>query len=172
MAYIDLTIDVTGDRNILRNLESMPAQVRAILIDKMEPLVEGLAAQVSSNIATRLKRKTGRLEESVLFDVQQGDGGSVIAKVWIDSRTAPHAKAQEQGAVIPPHMIYPKMARVLSWMGSGGERQFAERVSHPGAVLAPQWFMRDAYRQYGPRFSTAIKKAVVEGIRERMRSGS
>lgn len=173
MAYIDLSFEVsTNERNLIRNLETMPDQVREILSAKMRPLAQEMAAAVEDNIIERLNRKTGKLENAVLYEVTDGSSG-VLARVWVDQARAPYAKAQEQGATIPPHMIYPKASKVLSFTSSKtGERIVTKRVAHPGAVLAPTWFMRDAYRQFGPRFTTAIKKAVVEGIRARMRSGS
>jgi len=171
MAAIDLYVSVSGDRNILRNLDRMPVQIQEIVAKKMDKLAYDLADQVHANIAARLQRKTGQLENAVGYEVINSDG-RVMARVFVDGTKAPYAAAQEGGATIPPHMIYPKNARVLSWMTPMGERAFAMRVSHPGAVLAPQHFLRDAYRQRGPKISREIKKAIVDSIRQRMRNGS
>lgn len=42
-----------------------------------------------------------------------------------------------------PHMIYPKRATVLSWIGYDGTRVFARWVNHPGSKPYP--FMHHAY---------------------------
>lgn len=171
MAAVDLYVSISGDRNIIRNLDLMPVQIQEIVSKKMESLAYDVADEVHANIAARLQRKTGKLENAVGYEVITSDG-KVMARVFVDGTKAPYAAAQEGGATIPPHMIYPKNARALSWITPMGERAFAMRVSHPGAVLAPQHFLRDAYRKMGPKVSREIKKAVVEGIRQRMRNPS
>lgn len=168
MSAIDLYVNLRGESNLLRNLELLPKEVQDAVRQKMDDLAFDLADEVHSNIMTRLQRKTGRLLNAVDYEVTTDDG-KIQARVYVDGTKAPHAAAQENGAVIPPHMIYPKAARALSFMNTAGQRIVTQRVSHPGAVLAPQHFLRDAYRVKGPAIARQLKKSIVDGIKSRMR---
>lgn len=164
-----LSVELIGERALTRNLEQMPDAVRAILLDKVRMWTEDLYQKVEDNIIDRLNQKTGRLLEGLDMEVTT-EGVRVEGRVFISG--VPYAKAQEDGAVTPPHMIYPRNAKVLAFIAATGDKVFATRVFHPGAVIPAKNFMKDAYREMGPQISRGIKNAVVQGIREKMRSGS
>lgn len=171
MSAIDLYVNIRGENNLLRNLELLPKEIQDRLRGTMDELAFDLADDVYANIMSRLQRKTGRLLSAVDYSVQVEEG-KVTARVYVDSSKAPHAAAQENGAVIPAHMIYPKSGRALSFLMRSGQRIVTERVSHPGAVLQPQHFLRDAYKDNSAKISRRLKKTIVDGIKARMRSGS
>lgn len=163
-----LSLEILGHREALRNLEYMPDTVRAILLRKTGDWIEELEGRVIDNILSRLnKNSSGKLAGAVQSEVRQ-QGSRIEGEVWIEG--IPYAKAQEQGASIPAHIIEPKNAKVLAFIGATGDKVFALRVFHPGAAIPPTFFMKDAYREMGPLISKGIKKAIVEGIRAKMRS--
>lgn len=172
-----LQLTVLGDRNLIRNLEQMPDTVRAILLEKTRALTEDMAEKVRQNIESRLnktnKPKTYSGSSTHLKDAVQvritEDGVRVDGQVYISG--VPYARAQEEGAAIPPHMIYPRNGKLLAFMAATGDKVFATRVFHPGGMIPPTWFMKDAYREMGPRISRDVKNAVVQGIRASMRAG-
>jgi len=168
MADDFLSVEVIGERALTRNIDQMPEVVRTILAVKVKDWTHRLAEAVRSNIESRLSQKSGKLlrgvQEEVIVGRDRVEGRVFIAGV-------PHAQAQERGAVIPPHIIRPRNAKVLAFFAATGDKVIASRVFHPGGQIPPHYFMKDAYREMGPEISRGIKKAVVEGILARMRQG-
>jgi hypothetical protein len=144
----------------------MPDIVRAILLEKTKFWAQKIADRVEDNIQSRLKSKSGRLAKGVKVELTT-EGLKVNGRVFIQG--APHALAQEEGAIVPPHMIFPKSGRTLAFIGATGDKVFATKVSHPGGTIPGQHFMKDAYREFGPKISRDMKKGIVEGIRAKMR---
>ena len=165
-----LYAEVVGDRNALRNLDLMPDTVRAVLLAKVERNVEKLKDAVEDQLAK--DSKSGKLLSAVRTEVINNKPGKVEGRVYIDETVAPYARAQDKGATIPPHMIFPKNGKLLAFMGATGDKVFATRVFHPGGVIPPKNFMANARRTLGGAFSRDIKRAIVEGIRQNMRAQS
>lgn len=163
-----LSAEVIGDRNVLRNLDKMPEVVRAILVEKTVSNVEALKKAVEGEIGGFTK--SGKLLSAVRSEMIETPG-KVEGRVYIDESVAPYARAQDQGADIPAHIIRPKDAKVLAFMGATGDKVFATRVFHPGATLAPKNFMANARRGLASKFSKDVKNAVVQGLRANMREG-
>jgi hypothetical protein len=161
-----LYLEVLGERNLLRNLDQMPDVVREILVVKVTQWTKQLEQDVADNIHSRLKEKTGKLIGGLDSEVID-EGKRIEGRVFIHG--VPHAKVQEEGGVTGPHMIYPDKAKILAFYGSTGRKVFARRVSHPGGHIPAAHFMKDAYRARGPEISRGIKKAVIDGIRAKMR---
>lgn len=169
MAQTDfLSVDVLGERNLLRNLDQLPDTVRAILLDKVRVWTNKMADEVRDNIRSRLGG-SGKLAQAVQVELIN-DGLKVEGRVYIAGM--PGARAQERGATIPPHIIRPRNGKVLAFMAASGQKMFATRVFHPGGVIPGTHFMKDAYRTQGPEISRGIKNAVVQGIRAKMRASA
>lgn len=166
---MDFHVDVIGDRNALRNIDQLPDTVRVILLEKTRVWVTTLQGKVEDNILDRLEQKSGRLLAGVRSEVVE-DGIRIEGRVFIEG--VPYARAQEDGASIPPHIIRPRNAKVLAFMAATGEKVFARHVFHPGATLQPKNFAKDAYREMGAEISKGIKNAIVQGIRQKMRAAS
>lgn len=166
---MDLHVDIIGDRNALRNVDQLPDTVREIMLDKVKRWTGELRDLVEQNILDRLDQKTGKLLGGLDSEVIE-DGNRVEGRVFIDG--VPYARALEDGASIPAHIIRPRNAKLLAFYAASGDKVFATRVFHPGATLRPFNFAKDAYREKGAEISRGIKKAIVEGIRAKMRSSS
>jgi hypothetical protein len=166
MADDFLYLEVIGDRNVIRNLETMPDTVRVILAAKAEAWVDKLKDKVIDNIHDRFVGGTGKLAGAV-ESVVVNNGYEVEGRVFIAG--IPYAKIQEEGGVTQPHLILPVNAKVLAFMAATGDKVMATKVMHPGSRITGKHYMKDAYREMGPEISRGIKKAVVDGIRQKMR---
>jgi hypothetical protein len=173
-----LSIEVLGERNLLRNLEYMPDTVRVILVAKTRQIVEAVAQSVEDNIRRRLNKtdkikafsgSSKHLADSVEFEVNE-ETNRVEGRVYISG--IPYARIQEDGGVTPAHIIRPKNAKILAFMGYTGEKVFATRVMHPGGQIAGVHYMKDARREHAVTIARDVKNAVVQGIRQNMRASS
>lgn len=165
-----LFAEVVGDRNALRNLDHMPDTVRAVLLEKTESNVRKLKEAVEDEIAK--DSKSGKLLSAVRMEVINSGTGPVEGRVFIDETVAPYGRIQDKGGTTPPHMIFPKNAKILAFMGATGDKVFARHVFHPGGQIPPKNFMANARRGLAGAFSRDIKKSIVEGIRQSMRAQS
>lgn len=163
-------VDLIGDRTLTRNLDRFPDTVREVLAAKMNPIAHKVEQDVRNNILSRLSERSGNLLKALKSEVYD-DGTTVVARVYIDEDKAPYAQGLEEGFTTQPHMIYPREAKVLAFIGATGDKVFASRVFHPGATVEGRHFFKDAYRENGPKISRDIKTAVVQGIRQNMRAG-
>lgn len=163
-----LSVEVVGDRVLLRNLFQLPDVVRQILGPKVEEWTEKTAEAVRENIEHKLSEKTGKLLAGVKTEVTQSKT-KINGRVYISAADVPYAEAQEEGVVTPPHMIFPSKAKVLAFVGRTGDKVFAAYVLHPGGQIPAHHFMKEAYQKMAPEISKGIKKAVIDGIRAKMR---
>lgn len=163
-----LFVDLTGDRKLLRDIDAIPDIVRDVLKEKIEYWTQLMQEQVIQNIQERLKAKTGDLENSVRMEIVE-DGLRVDGHVYIQG--VPHAAYQEKGAIIPPHEILPRNAKVLAFIAATGDKVFAARVFHPGGVILPKYFMRDAYRFVSPKITRGLRYYIVEKFNRRRKGG-
>lgn len=158
-----LFVNVFGDRKALRNLEEMPDVVRAILVEKLKYWTELLRDTVVEYIQARLKQVTGRLAGDVELEFVE-DGLRIDGRVYIAGN--PYARAQEKGAVVPAHIILPHN-KVLVFMAASGDKIFSSRVFHPGGVIPPTHFMRDAYRFVSPQVTKGLRQSILKGLKSR-----
>lgn len=163
-----LSVELLKHRKLLQDLDAIPDDIRAILRDKMSRWVQELSDLVSSNIADRLNRVSGQLEDAVDWEFSD-DGLVVEGHVFIHG--VPYARAQEEGASIPAHMIYPRNAKILAFMAATGDKVFATRVFHPGGVIPPNYFMRDAYRELSPKITNRLYDNITRKLKKRFASG-
>lgn len=170
-----LSVNLTGDRKLLRNFEGLPDVTREVLRQKIRQWTEMMRDAVVQNIIDRLS-KTDRsksysgsarhLRDSVEMEITD-DGIRVNGRVYIAGM--PYAQAQESGAQTPPHVILPRNAKVLAFYAATGHKVFAARVFHPGATIPPSWFMRDAYRKISPKITDGLYYYVVRKMRDQLR---
>lgn len=163
-----LSVELLKERKLLQDIDAIPDDIRAILRDKMSRWTQDLASLVSSNIADRLNRVSGRLEDSV--DWEFSDEGLVVeGHVFIHG--VPYARAQESGAQVPAHVILPRNGKVLAFMAASGDKVFATRVLHPGGVIPPKYFMRDAYREMSPKITSRLYDNITRKLKRRFGNG-
>lgn len=164
-----LTVKLLGDRKLLRDIEAIPDDIRLVVNEKIKAWTAQMRDLVVSNIVQRLNRKSGKLEDNVDMEITQ-EGLRIEGHVFIHG--VPHARAQERGASIPPHIIRPKNAKVLAFMAASGHKMFALHVMHPGASVPAANFMKDAYREMSPKITGGLYYQIVRKVRNRlMRSG-
>ena len=90
---------------------------------------------------TSVGASSGSNQRIGAYKVENLDGEIDGAQFGVIQATMPYASFVENGT--RPHMIFPKRATVLSWIGYDGGRVFARFVRHPGTRPFP--FMSFAY---------------------------
>lgn len=165
MANDFLMVNLLNNRKLLRDIESIPSIVQELLREKIKAWTEELKEVVLDNIRSKLKSKSGKLEDAVDIGFTE-DGLRLEGHVFIAG--VPYAQAQEKGAIIRPHWIFPVNAKTLAFYAASGDKVFAARVWHPGGIIPPHYFMRDAYRYMSPRITRRLRYYIVERIRNRM----
>lgn len=165
---LDYGINIAGERNLTRNLDQMPGIVREILREKMEIVADMMLGDLIADVeAKNIGESTGELAASAEAYVTE-TGNSIQLIVGFNG-SVDYARIQDKGGVIPAHIIYPREAKVLRWIGPDGKRRFARRVFHPGGVIPAKNYLKDLKREYAPRIAREIKVGIVQGLRARMR---
>lgn len=164
-----LSVELFGQRKLLQDIEAIPDDIRSILRAKFEEWVYKLRDLVESNIAERLHRVTGKLDESVEVEFVN-EGLKINGRVFIAG--VPYARIQEEGGTTPQHIIHPRNGKVLAFMAATGDKVFATRVFHPGGVIAPKHFMRDAYREISPKITDGLYYYLVRKLKARLKGNS
>jgi len=159
---------LTGDRELVTHFDAMPGAVRQALQVKVTSLALRLEALVKTGKLDGqvLKRRTGALARSI-HNVVTVSESSVIGKVY-SAGDVKYARIHEYGGTTPPHIIEPKKAAVLAFMGPGG-MVFAKRVNHPGSKMPERSFLRSALHDMSVTISTEMKSAVVNAVREQVK---
>ena len=100
--------------------------------------------------------RTGRYRRSIHFFIS---GGPDSPSATIGTNVS-YAQSLEYGAA--PHVIVPKNASVLSWVGSDGTRRFAKSVNHPGnrAYAPGRTSLAEAIPSITARMRAAVAKAI------------
>jgi hypothetical protein len=116
---------------------------------RMKLFLEGVANDLSNELARAVPVDTGALKNSIHYEVLPD--GQILIKML------EYAKHVEYGTA--PHIIRPVNAKALSWKPRGGERVFAQVVHHPGTD--PQPFIRNTFR-------TKLRKILGENARRHL----
>ena len=90
--------------------------------------IKGRGEDASIETATHpLLNKTGSLRDSIVWQ-ETSDGGVEI------SSSLPYARIHQQGGKTKPHVIRPRLKKVLRF-ANGGTIYFAKGVNHPGSDI-------------------------------------
>jgi len=154
-------ISIVGDKELIARLDKMPTAIRQALELKVTSLALRLEKLVKTGKLNGqvLNRISGRLARSINNKVTV-TANSVFAKVF-SAGDVKYAAIHEYGGQTAPHIIEPKKAQALAFMGAGG-MVFAKKVNHPGSKMPQRSFMRSALRDMSTEISLGMKKAVVD----------
>lgn len=125
-----------------------------IWVDEVAPLGEML---LRAHAPVGQGRGAGRLRESITPRVERSPGQAMITYYT----TVPYARYVLEGT--RPHLIEPRNARVLRWLGPGGIGvRYATRVHHPGTRPNPFPHRALFPAQYAisHMFAEAVKKSL------------
>lgn len=160
-----ITVKLTGTESLITRLKKVPPSVFAALVAKTWALAINLQGYIRSNKLSGqvLNVISGDLRRSINIDVIE-EGQKVIGKVF-SSGDVKYAGIHEYGGTTRPHMIYPRKAEVLAFMGKSGDMVFAKSVSHPGSVMPERSFMRSSLAENAVAISEAYKLTVLEAAK-------
>jgi len=156
-----VTITVVGDKELSAKFESMPAAVHAALLQKVSGLVLKLEAYVKTRKLSGqvLNRKKGALIRSIGSKVEQAT--QAVWGIVFQSSDVPYGGIHEYGGTTSAHIIIPKKASVLAFIGKMGTKAFATKVNHPGSKMPERSYMRSSLREMSAEISMGLKETVV-----------
>lgn len=164
---MEFTVDLVGRNHLSGLFASLPAIAQLAMREQVEAYLDEGEELAIQYIEERTgPHSTGRWAASVKTRITN-EGERIAGIIYFDG--VPYGRIQDRGGQTPPHMIYPRRAKILAFMAASGQKVFARRVSHPGARIPAMNITRDVQRELGARMSRSIKKAIVNGIRENMR---
>lgn len=163
-----VNVTVVGDKELMARFREMPRAVNQALYAKVLALALKLEKHVKVNKlnGTVLNRITGALSRSIHNDVLR-DLGSVVGRVF-SSGDVKYAGIHEYGGKTSPHVIEPKKASVLAFLGKGGDMVFRRKVNHPGSKMPERSFLRSSLRDMSTEISLGMKEAVVNAVRKQV----
>lgn len=145
------TINIVGAPKFEATAERMAVMAGRAAVVQVEYLAEG-GEIVLRHLRQHAPAKTGAGRDS-LEARHQADGVHFWGLRYLGF--------QITGTV--PHMIYPRQASVLHWIGDGGEHHFARFVRHPGT--RPNDFRYPAVRAARPELEALALRLGHEVIR-------
>lgn len=156
-----VTITVVGDKELSAKFESMPAAVHAALLQKVSALTLKLEAFVKTRKLSGqvLNRKTGALIRSIGSKVEQT--AQAVWGIVFQSSDVVYGGIHEYGGMTSAHIILPKKASVLAFVGKAGTKAFATKVNHPGSKMPERSYMRSSLREMSTEISMGLKETVV-----------
>lgn len=164
-----VTVAIVGDKEVVARLESMSPVVGDALYTKITALslkLEGLVKTGKLN-GQVLNRITGALARSIMSRVERL-AQSVFGYVF-SSGDVKYAGIHEYGGHTSPHVIEPKRASVLAFMGKEGKMVFTKRVNHPGSKMPERSFMRSSLTDMSTEISEGMKEAVVMAVQRQIK---
>lgn len=94
-------------------------------------------AALGQPVPERLTSRTGRLRASI-DALQDGVGRALIGSPVV------YAAIHEFGGKTSPHVIRPRKAKYLRFIGASGNPVYAKSVRHPGSNIPPRPYLRPA----------------------------
>lgn len=163
-----VNVTVVGDRALIARFKHMPRAVNQALYVKVLALSLKLEklVKVGKLNGQVLNRITGALARSIHQNVDRNIH-SVIGRVF-SSGDVKYAGIHEFGGTTAPHVILPKKASVLAFMGKSGGMVFTRRVNHPGSKMPERSFLRSSLHQMSTEISLGMKEAVVQAIQKQV----
>lgn len=164
-----VNVTVVGDAALIARFKDMPRAVNEALYKKVYSLALKLEKLVKTGKLNGqvLNRITGALSRSI-HNVVNRDLSSVIARVF-SSGDVKYAGIHEYGGKTAPHVIEPKKASVLAFMGKGGSMVFARKVNHPGSKMPERSFLRSSLRDMSTEISMGMKQAVIGAVQAKVK---
>jgi len=154
-----LTFRITGADKLLRALADVPKKTRSNTeraLTKAAHLVEKQAKQNISGPV--LKVQSGTLRSSIRTKV---DKAKLEARVGTNVVYGP---IHEFGGTIPPHIVKPRHAKVLRWLGPGGIAMFAKSVQMPAVKMPRRAWLGPAFKQSAAKIKDIFRKAISGAI--------
>lgn len=166
-----LNVTVTGDRQIVERLRSLPPSLQAILQAKTTRLALKLQAHVQLDKLSGqvLNIRSGALKASISNEVTT-EASAVYGRVF-SSGDVKYAAIHEFGGTIPAHDIVPNKAQALAFM-AGGKQVFAKIVHMPAVNMPERSFLRSSLADMAAEISATLKAAVIKGTQDALKGAA
>jgi phage gpG-like protein len=160
-----LNIQITGDRELIARLQSMPDAVRRALLKKVTSLANQLERKIKGEKLSGqvLNVVSGKLRASIFNEVTQTEN-STIGKA-ASSGDVKYAAIHEFGGTIQIPEIVAK-GKAVAFM-QGGKMAFYKKVTAHTVMMPERSFMRSSLADMRDQITREMTEAVREGVRER-----
>lgn len=162
------TVTVTGDRELIAKLTSMPENVRLAITQKIQMLTLMLQAKVQTEHLSgptgdhTLSVKSGNLRRSVFQNVESSSV-AVIGTVGFSADVV-YAAIHEFGGTIDIPEIVPDKAKALYFL-MGGQEVFASRVRAHTIVIPERAPLRTSLAEMSAFIREQLEETVVAAFR-------
>lgn len=156
-------VTLTGDRELIVALESMPGSVRTFLMNAVEEQTLALHRHIKDSKLEGqvLQHRTGKLTSSIFPAGPNVEGESVVGRVASSSDVVHYAAVHEYGMTVEmvrrnlkrPAHLYRAKDGTQRMTGTPYTVNFKERS-----------FMRSSLADLREQITEALKKAVMDGI--------
>lgn len=162
-----ITVEITGDQELISHLENMPDNIRKAVTKKVTTIRLKMEARVKQKLSGELlKVRSGDLLRSIGSETEQTSNG-VYGRVFStggQGKNPVYAAIQENGGTTRPHIIMARKAKTLAFM-MGGKMRFAKFVNHPGSVIKGVHYMSGTLKEFENEIINGMQDAVAEGIK-------
>ncbi len=158
-----LNVTLTGDRELIAKLDSMPGKLQIALLQKVSDLTLKLEALVKQKLTNDvLNVRSGNLRRSIARQVNSS-ATSVIGKVF-SSGDVKYAAIQEYGGQTKAHVIEAINGKALAFK-MGGKEVFFRKVNHPGSNIPERSFLRSSLADMQEEITEGLHQTVVETLK-------
>lgn len=155
-----INMTMTGDRQVIARLQSMPDELRQVLRRRIWALTLKLQARVQRKLSGQvLNVVTGALRRSIQSEVRD-EAQAIIGRVF-STGDVKYARIHEFGGTTRAHVIEPRKATALLF-AMGGKNVFARRVNHPGSKMPERSFMRSSLEEMREEIIRTLTDGVVQ----------
>jgi len=158
-----LSVELTGDKELIARLEALPDELRIALNRKVTALTLKLEAKIKGKLSGEvLKVRTGNLRRSIHSRVEQT--ATSVTGTALSSGDVKYAGIHEYGGQTKAHIIEAKNGKALAFQ-MGGKQVFARRVHHPGSKIPERSYLRSSLKDMRDEIITGLNEAVAEVVK-------
>jgi len=157
-----INIAVVNGEIVARWLGDIPKKLTPALASALNKYIINLSNYIRFQKLSGqvLKKKTGRLRESILPILAKQEGGLIWAGIGTD---VVYARIHEFGGVTRPHIIERRWRKALHFI-KDGQDIFAIKVKHPGSRIPARPYIHPSFEETQDQLVVGLEKAISESI--------
>jgi len=163
---VTVSVQVHGDQQVVDYLASLPSVLAQMILDKFAARARDVSTYIKDVLldGVLLKRKSGKLANSIVARVYSSKNRVTLS---VASRgDVPYASIYEKGGVIPSHVIRPKSASRLFFVGArDGKRLALAQVTSPSRSVRALHFLERGVVDKHEDFLSDIGAAIYDASR-------
>lgn len=147
-----------------KKMATIARQVRPVMLAAMQETMNDVWRLASFKVSGDvLKVRSGHLRRSLgppsVRNMADGVSGTLGA-------TAIYARIHEEGGRIPAHVVRPRFAKALRWLGPGGRPIFAKSARIPAIRMPKRAFLQPSFEEAVPAARARFLQAILAQFNE------